>query len=193
MIVLAFDLLLLNGESLLRNTLRERRTKLHASFKAVKHGFAFADSVDVDGDGDDVVASEKIQQALEEAITAKSEGLMVKTLDDNATYEPSKRSLNWLKLKKDYLDGVGADSASVSARRHAPAASSTCPSESLRQFRDGVGATQATRWIWSSSVPTRGAVSAPECSVPTYVPVSTRSRGTSKVCARSGPGFLMKT
>ena len=32
---------------------------------------------------------------------------MIKTLINHAEYYPSKRSLNWVKIKKDYLDHLG--------------------------------------------------------------------------------------
>ena len=48
---------------------------------------------------------EELGRFLDESVTAGTEGLIVKTMD--STYEPSKRSAHWLKLKKDYLEGVG--------------------------------------------------------------------------------------
>ncbi|KAK7468881.1 ATP-dependent DNA ligase Cdc17 [Stygiomarasmius scandens] len=97
----AFDLLYLNGEPLLQKTLKERRALLREHFVPVQGEFDFAKSSDSE-------TTEEIQSFLEESVKDGCEGLMVKMLESDASYyEPSRRSVNWLKLKKDYLAGVG--------------------------------------------------------------------------------------
>ncbi|KAL1925333.1 uncharacterized protein VTP21DRAFT_216 [Calcarisporiella thermophila] len=97
----AFDLLYLNGEPLIQKPFMERRELLHSHFQEVSGEFSFACYKDLRN-------VDEIQTFLDESIAAHCEGLMVKTLvGDEASYEPSKRSRNWLKIKKDYLDGFG--------------------------------------------------------------------------------------
>lgn len=102
----AFDLLYLNGQSLLQETFQKRRTTLHDEFKVVKGKFMFAH-------GKDTSNFEDLETFLDESIKDCCEGLMVKTLNVNATYEPSKRSFNWLKLKKDYLNQGMSDTVDL--------------------------------------------------------------------------------
>ncbi|KAJ2081920.1 ATP-dependent DNA ligase Cdc17, partial [Coemansia sp. S100] len=97
----AFDLLFLNGEPLIRLPLRQRRELLYKNFTPVLNKFQFATAKDL-------TEVEDIQEFLELSVEENCEGLMIKTLDgESSSYEPSKRSMNWLKLKKDYVDGLG--------------------------------------------------------------------------------------
>ena len=109
----AFDLLYLNGEvsvlaelqllimglllicrvqPLLQRNLSERRELLRQHFEPVDSEFQFAKSSDSE-------KTEDIQAFLDESVKDGCEGLMVKMLESEASYyEPSRRSVNWLKV-----------------------------------------------------------------------------------------------
>ncbi|XP_021724390.1 DNA ligase 1-like isoform X1 [Chenopodium quinoa] len=101
--VFAFDILYLNGMPLLQEQLNVRRKHLYDSFEEDCGYFQFATILT----SNDI---EEIQKFLEASVNASCEGLIIKTLEKEATYEPSKRSNNWLKLKKDYMDSSVGDS-----------------------------------------------------------------------------------
>jgi DNA ligase-1 len=83
---------LTSHQSLLTRPLKERRELLRQYFQPVESEFAFAKS----SDGS---TTDEIQAFLEESVKDGCEGLMVKMLTtDASTYEPSRRSMNWLKV-----------------------------------------------------------------------------------------------
>ncbi|KAI8871818.1 ATP-dependent DNA ligase [Ramicandelaber brevisporus] len=99
--IFAFDMLYVNGRSLLQERLDERRKLLFECIMPVRNVITFATSM-ISTDLDE------ISTFLDASVDGNCEGLIVKSLDDEgATYEPSHRSHSWLKLKKDYLEGVG--------------------------------------------------------------------------------------
>jgi DNA ligase-1 len=72
--VFAFDLLYLNGQSLLKESLIERRTQLHKSFTEDGESFSFVKYKNAE-------SFEEIEGFLQDSIKESCEGLMVKTLD----------------------------------------------------------------------------------------------------------------
>ncbi|XP_017252849.1 DNA ligase 1 isoform X2 [Daucus carota subsp. sativus] len=98
--IFAFDILYLNGQTLLQEQLNVRKEHLYKSFEEEPCYFQFATAMTS-------TDLEEIQKFLEDSVDASCEGLIIKTLSRDATYEPSKRSNNWLKLKKDYMESIG--------------------------------------------------------------------------------------
>lgn len=95
----AFDILCLNDKPLINESLKTRKDILFDTLLPIPGKFQFATSKTTSD-------TDELQKFLDESINSQCEGLMVKTLN-NDPYRPSQRSNSWLKLKKDYLEGVG--------------------------------------------------------------------------------------
>ncbi|XP_031395573.1 DNA ligase 6 isoform X1 [Punica granatum] len=108
--VFVFDIMFANGEQLLSFPLRERRKYLMELFNDEKRSyFEYAKQMTVEGEEADLSSEAtvtKINSFLEDALRSSCEGIMVKSLDDDAGYSPSKRSDSWLKVKRDYVEGL---------------------------------------------------------------------------------------
>lgn len=108
--VFVFDIMFANGERLLSFSLRQRRKKLKDLFYDEKLGyFEYAKEMTVEAD-DTCLTNEatlsKISSFLEDAFRSSCEGIMVKSLDVDAEYSPSRRTDTWLKVKRDYVEGL---------------------------------------------------------------------------------------
>jgi len=99
-IYIVFDILYFNDTSLLEEPLLKRKEILHHHFHSIPKKFEFTTTNH---------NPQEIEEFLDEAVQHYCEGLMIKTC--SSKYEITKRSSDWLKLKKDYLTEKGvADS-----------------------------------------------------------------------------------
>ncbi|GMH43726.1 hypothetical protein BSKO_11648 [Bryopsis sp. KO-2023] len=128
-----FDILYLNGEVLLKQSLRKRRAAMEGALSNLKEGFvSIATSMEMqlpapaetgsnDGGGENEAGQpnssgskselehieSEVREFLVSALSIGAEGLMLKLLDGtSAGYESSKRSDHWLKIKSDYCEGL---------------------------------------------------------------------------------------
>ena len=89
LVLVAFDLLWADGEVLLEQPLRERRTRLEGL--GLKHPFLLARVESAAGEDD-------LERIFAETRERGNEGLMLK--DPESAYSPGRRGMAWLKLKR---------------------------------------------------------------------------------------------
>lgn len=95
--VVVFDLLWINGESILRRPLADRRMRLVEALRPAPHHVEVAPQTPVR-------SADGIARLLDEAIERGDEGLMLK--DTRTPYVVGGRSDEWRKLKPDYVSAL---------------------------------------------------------------------------------------
>jgi DNA ligase-4 len=96
----AFDILFINDQSLCDLQLSARRALLRKATTTTAHEFELTQMTEA-------TTKEEIIEALDGAISNREEGIMVKDLA--STYVPNERGQKWIKIKPEYVQGVGDD------------------------------------------------------------------------------------
>lgn len=96
--VFFFDILYLNGESLLKKPYPERRSLLetHVVVRGIVH---IARRTVTESIGE-------IEEFFDETVEKGLEGIVVKSMGDDSYYEAGKRSWLWFKWKQEYSEGM---------------------------------------------------------------------------------------
>ncbi len=120
--VYMFDVLWIKGESCLDLPLAQRVAKLENFFDEdfyIGEDTFYLNIPTVMNltKSDDTSASVNVQKFLTKAVNESHEGLMIKVLDSK--YDCVRRSTNWLKLKKDYVNGDSLDLVIIGANHGA--------------------------------------------------------------------------
>ncbi|KAJ3670648.1 hypothetical protein LUZ60_008074 [Juncus effusus] len=108
--VFVFDIMFHDGQRLLEFPLRERRKYLRDLIQEKPGYFELATEITVEESEaflDNECTINKMKSFFEKAFECSCEGIMIKTLDFNANYSASNRSESWLKVKRDYIEGLG--------------------------------------------------------------------------------------
>ncbi|OAV99744.1 hypothetical protein PTTG_00480 [Puccinia triticina 1-1 BBBD Race 1] len=108
-----FDVLYLNGESLLESPYNQRRRTLETCIHVIPHFSMLVDRKSFDMSRES--GKEALRQHYARVIAERHEGLILKTAA--SVYNDSRSEHKWLKVKKDYIAGYGdtADYAIIGA------------------------------------------------------------------------------
>ncbi|CAD6237405.1 unnamed protein product [Miscanthus lutarioriparius] len=114
-----FDIMFHGGERaltvfcscrLLDCPLRQRRKYIHDLFQEKPGYFELAQQLTVEANEaspDNSSTLARMNTFFKNACQSSCEGIMLKTLDVDAGYSASKRCDSWLKVKRDYVEGLG--------------------------------------------------------------------------------------
>ncbi|XP_034031994.1 DNA ligase 4 [Thalassophryne amazonica] len=92
-----FDVLLVNGQKLGKEMLKNRYEMLKTVFTQVKGRIHLVPKTEAR-------TTQEVVNALNDAIDSREEGIMVK--DPLSVYKPDKRGEGWCKIKPEYVDGL---------------------------------------------------------------------------------------